>query len=210
MLPLHSLSSLKSGQSVTNSDTWFWVSSEVQIEDARTVNVPKGLGPQHYQHRHQSSCLCLHLPCILHHPMHFLFHPGYHHHRFLLSFHPVSLHLLGTLSPLQDIPQLLQTCHQLGYQQQYQRLIQLPSQRRKHLLYVGRSFTESDRDLNRSKYLAQWGCIVFQVCISIAYRTAATLKCIWHKQKWHHSVFSNILFHCRWWTCQTPTRQMSF
>ncbi|KAM6199541.1 uncharacterized protein WM294_006483 [Sarcoramphus papa] len=80
-----------------------------QIEDARTVNVPKGLRPQHYQHQHQSLRLCLHLPCILHRPMHFLFHPGYHHHRFLLSFHLVSLHLLGTLSPLHDIPQLLQT-----------------------------------------------------------------------------------------------------
>ena len=48
----------------------------------------------------------------------------------------VSLPLLGALSPLPDIPQLLQTCAHLGYQQQqHQRLIQMPSQRCKHLLY---------------------------------------------------------------------------
>lgn len=117
------------------------------------MTVPKGLRPHHCQHQHQSLCLCLHLPCTLHHPMLFLFLRGYHHHSFLLSFHLGSLHPLGTLSPLPDIPQLLQTCHQLGSQQQCQRLIQTPSQRHKHLLSLGRSFTESNGGLKRSPSL---------------------------------------------------------
>ena len=51
------------------------------------------------------------------------------------------------------------------------------------LPYLGRSFTENNGDLERSKYLAQGSCVVFHVCISIAYRTAVTLKCICHKQE---------------------------
>lgn len=161
-----------------NSDTCVGVSSEVQTNDACTVKVPKGLRPQHCQHQHPSLCLCLHVPCIIHLPRHFS-STGVPPPPFTPQFPSGQPPSAGYTVPFPGyppapanmssawVPTAVPTAHSNATPTTHT-----------HLLCLERGFTENNGDLKSSKYLAQWHCVVFHFCISVAYQTAVTPKCI--------------------------------